>query len=144
MPDPWLKPVNAELRGGLREKIIQQTDGRTTILTPRTEVQIFNRPSAFIPFAQQVTETVTALVTVTATETVTATVTTTVTVTVTITPTPTPQDWSVHVGPVDGDWEYIDEFGAHHNGNDPAFSLIYSTTSVNPPIAVTNCDVSSP
>lgn len=32
---PWLKPLPAQVLGGLRGMMTQQTDGQTTILTPR-------------------------------------------------------------------------------------------------------------
>ncbi len=80
MSDPWLKSLDAEIRGGLKQKLRQQTDGTTTILTPRTDFQSFRKPSNFIPpNGETVTETITATVTQTVTVDTTQTVTITVT-----------------------------------------------------------------
>lgn len=88
-PEPWLKPLDAELRGGLKQTCRQQTDGRTTILTPKPMVQNFRTGNTgFIGLGQNstVTQTVTETQTVTTDEgTVTATVTVTVEVTVPVT-----------------------------------------------------------
>lgn len=89
MPDPWLKPLDADVRGGLKRKLVQKTDGEKIILTPRKDFQTFRKDSGAILLASGQTVTVTATTTVTVDLTQTVTITATVTVTENVTSTVT-------------------------------------------------------
>lgn len=50
MPDePWLKPLDADIRGDLRQQMTQRTDGQRTTLTPRAAVQSSRKRSSLVP-----------------------------------------------------------------------------------------------
>lgn len=45
---PWSKPLNAAIRGTLKDSLTQQSDGKRTILTPKAIVTATRKPSGFV------------------------------------------------------------------------------------------------
>lgn len=77
---------NVQLRGGLQNSVVRQSDGKRIILTPRSNFQTFKKPKAGAGIPSTVTDYETQTVT-TGESTVTVTITSppdTITVTITV------------------------------------------------------------